>query len=810
MEIFKLYGSVLIDTEKAMSSMQKLVGEADKLGTKVGNSFKNVGSTLTSIGDKLTSAGAKMTATITTPLAALGTKALTIAGDVDKTMQLVKSTMGATTSEAEKLDMAIEKAASNSILTVNDAATAMLNFARQGYTAEDAISLLEPAMALAVGTGSDLDEVSSGLGNSLKAFNLSAKDSKSVTDLLAKAQASANTTTSDLLKAIEIAGPVFKTAGWDLDDLATVTGMFGDKSIDASEGATALKTGIARLMAPKGTDAITWMQKLGFMTEDLDNNFVNADGTCKTFSETLAMLCEGFSGLSEAERIQAASAIFGKNQYAKFLALIDSGVETFDRLNQKILENEGYCQMLSDSLMQGLGGSIESLKASFDVFMKNVGDSLGRVLMPLIEYITELLDKFNALDSETQDRIVKIGLVVAAIGPLLLILGTLCGALGNIISFTGTIINLVAKAPAAIGAITSALGKIPAILEAVGSFFTSTFGAIAMIIGGAILAVKEFVDMWRNGWDVIKTILEALGIALIAVGAIILGAPALITAVIAAIIFALSQLVIVIHDHWDEICQWCSEACENIKQWWSEMCEAIKEKWQEFKDWLAETWESIKEAFVETWTAIKEFFIEIWTGIKEFFIEIWTAIKDFFIEVWEGIRDFFVELWDSLVQKIQECIDAIIEFVTDMWNRAVEWFENVKQTIHDLLETIKEKVKNALEWIRDKGREFIENVKTKVTELKDKIIETVKDMFETVKNKVQESFEWIKNKLHDFLENAKNKIKEFIDHVLEKVKAFKEKVINTLRELFDQAKQKFEEMIIRLSRPAVARERNPP
>ena len=43
MEIFKLYGSVLIDTSKAMTSMQKLVGEADKVGTKLGNSFKTFG-----------------------------------------------------------------------------------------------------------------------------------------------------------------------------------------------------------------------------------------------------------------------------------------------------------------------------------------------------------------------------------------------------------------------------------------------------------------------------------------------------------------------------------------------------------------------------------------------------------------------------------------------------------------------------------------------------------------------------------------------------------------------------------------------
>ena len=72
MEIFKLYGSVLIDTEKAMSSMNSLISQADKFGNAIGNKFKDVGSSLTSLGDKLTSAGAKMTATVTAPIVALG------------------------------------------------------------------------------------------------------------------------------------------------------------------------------------------------------------------------------------------------------------------------------------------------------------------------------------------------------------------------------------------------------------------------------------------------------------------------------------------------------------------------------------------------------------------------------------------------------------------------------------------------------------------------------------------------------------------------------------------------------------------
>ncbi|MEI3219699.1 MAG: hypothetical protein V8S08_08935 [Lachnoclostridium sp.] len=60
---------------------------------------------------------------------------------------------------------------------------------------------------------------------------------------------------------------------------------------------------------------------------------------------------------------------------------------------------------------------------------------------------------------------------------------------------------------------------------------------------------KNSIDMFQNGFSVVKDILMGVGIALAAVGAVILGAPALVASVVAAIIFAVANLVIVIKEH---------------------------------------------------------------------------------------------------------------------------------------------------------------------------------------------------------------------------------------------------------------------
>lgn len=65
--------------------------------------------------------------------------------------------------------------------------------------------------------------------------------------------------------------------------------------------------------------------------------------------------------------------------------------------------------------------------------------------------------------------------------------------------------------------------------------------------------------MWKNGWNIIGEILKDLGIALVAIGAIILGAPAAVAGIVAGIAAVLSTLVIVVHEHWDEIVAWTKD-----------------------------------------------------------------------------------------------------------------------------------------------------------------------------------------------------------------------------------------------------------
>lgn len=374
-------------------------------------------------GDSIAGVGEKFTAGITAPIVGLGVAGVKNFGDVDKQLRLVQQTMGSSDKQASKLEKAIKSAASSSVYSMQDAADATLNFARQGFNATQAANMITPALSLAAGTGTDLTNVTEGLGNTMKAFGAKSKEASHYADMMAKAQAQANTTASGLFDAMSVAGSTAKTVGWSFSDLATITGVFGDHSIGASEGATALNTGLMRLASPAKSGA-TAMKQLGL-------NVFDAKGKLKDMPTVMQQLNDKFSGLNSQQKLAAASAIFGKQQASKWLTLIGTSPQKFSKMKTAIDGTKGTANSMANALMNGVGGSIEKLKSTFDVFKYNVGQNAGSVIKDVIDKITGLLDKFNNLDAGQQKQIVKWAAMAASVGPVITVFGKGISTIGS-------------------------------------------------------------------------------------------------------------------------------------------------------------------------------------------------------------------------------------------------------------------------------------------------------------------------------------------------------------------------------------------
>lgn len=478
-------GKFIDVTLRLIDNMSSGLNKAGQNLARHANRYQKAGKQIQKVGNSISSVGASFTKTVTTPIVALGAASVKSFGEVDKSMRLVEQTMGKTKWATADLEKEIKKAASKSVFSMQEATDATLNFARQGFNAKESANMLTPALDLAAGTATDLSQVTSGLGNTMKVFASQGLTAKQAADIFAKAQAQANTTTTELFNAMSVGAPIFKTVGWSMQDLATVTDVFGDNFISGSEGATAMKTGLARLVSP-AKDGAKWIDKLNL-------NLVNSDGTMKSMVDTQRELHKAFKNLTQEQKMQAASALFGKNQMNKWMTFIETSPKTIDKYRTSLDKASGTSKKMGNALMSGVGGSIEKLKSTFDVFKYSFGEAISGPVKKVVDKVTSLIDKFNNLDPAMQKNIAKILGIAAAVGPAILIFGKMVTTVGKVVHAFGTL-----------GRWFKVFGTLAGIVKAPAGM---VIGSIAGIALAALLIYKN----WDKIEPMFKKIMKSIG-----------------------------------------------------------------------------------------------------------------------------------------------------------------------------------------------------------------------------------------------------------------------------------------------------------
>lgn len=498
----------IIETEQDLKSLET---EYKNFGSVAAQQIAVAGDKMKELGGKIEGAG-RAIMPISTAVAGVGTVATAKFAEVDKIMALTNQTMRNTEEEAQLLQKAMEDAAANSTFGMNDAANASLNFARAGLDAKQAAATLAPAMNLAAGEGGNLDTVSQGLVATINGFGDSFDNAGRYADVFASACNNSALDIDSLSGAMSIAAPIFKSAGYSVNDAALYMGIMANNGIDANVAANALKTGIARLASP-ATEGAEAMERLGI-------EVFNADGSMKDSVEVQKLLHDSFATLSEQEQIAAASAIFGKNQMSNWLALINTAPGDVQTLSNSLAYCEGTTEEMADAMMSGFGGSIEKLKSSVDVLMTSLGGLIAECILPLIEKIQSAVDWLNGLDDGTKKIIVGVGLFVAAIGPCLIIVGKMTTAIGSIMTLAPKIVG-------AFGSIGGAIGKIGGSAGTAASSIGQLGGAAGSAAAPAASAGEAIGTLSQNALGFIALgagiLLAAAGLALMAKAAIELG-----------------------------------------------------------------------------------------------------------------------------------------------------------------------------------------------------------------------------------------------------------------------------------------------
>ena len=266
------------------------------------------------------------------------------------------------------------------------------------------------------------------------AFRLSSEELADSINFLNAVENQTVTSLDDVTTAIPKAAPVIQQLGGDVRDLAFLLTAMREGGINASEGANALKSGLASIINPTAKAS----EMLASMGINIDKIVESNRGNLRA---TVVEFATAMNQLDPLSRARAIEQLFGKFQFARISTLLQNVTQAGNQADRVLSLASSSVQELADLSAQELGMTAESAMNKFKGAVENLrfsliplGETFLTVLTPIVEMVTSLLDKFNNLGDGTKKVIAGIALVLGGIGPIaLMTFGLLANGLANII-----------------------------------------------------------------------------------------------------------------------------------------------------------------------------------------------------------------------------------------------------------------------------------------------------------------------------------------------------------------------------------------
>ena len=476
----------IIETEERLKSLEEQASQSAVAVQKIAA----VGEDLKNLGDKISGVGTTLTKSVTTPIVGLGTVAVKTAADFDTAMSQVAAVSGATGKDLDALRDKAREMGSKTKFSASEAAEAMNYMAMAGWKTSDMLSGIEGIMNLAAASGEDLASTSDIVTDALTAFGLTAADSGHFADILAAASSNANTNVSMMGETFKYCAPIAGALGFSAEDTAEAIGLMGNAGIKSTQAGTALRTIMSNLSGE--------VKICGSSIGEVTIATTNADGSMRDLSAILADCRTAFGGLSESEKAAAAEALVGKNAMSGFLALMNAAPADIEKVSSAIANCDGKSAEMAATMQDNLAGQLTILKSQLEELAISFGEILMPAIRQIVTWVQGFVDKLNGMDEGTKNTIVTIGLLAAAIGPVLIVIGKVVSAVGSIMTFIPTLIGGISSIGGGLSALWGILAANPV---------TLVIAAIAALIAIFVALwnnCEGFREFWINLWNVIK------------------------------------------------------------------------------------------------------------------------------------------------------------------------------------------------------------------------------------------------------------------------------------------------------------------
>jgi phage-related protein len=278
-------------------------------------------------------------------------------------------------------------------------------------------------------------------------------------------------------------------------------------------------------------------------------------------------------------------------------------------------------------------------------------DALQPVIESHVEKVKEFTNWFKNLSDGQKQMIIRIGAVVAAIGPALIAIGKVTSGVGTFLTTIPKITGVLAKlvpgisgaATAATGAGTAAAGAGTAVAGA-----GASIAAVAAPILAIVAVIAVLVAAFKHLWDTNEEFRNAI-----------------------------TGIWDNIKAKFQEFADGISERLNAVGINFDSVTSAIKAVWEGFCDFLAPIFEgtfkvieTVLSTVLDVLTGLLDVFIGLFTGNWE---QCWNGVKEIFQGVMNGIAGIFNALADTL--------KSVLDVVLGWFGTSCEDIKNVFATI---------------------------------------------------------------------------------------------------------------------------------
>lgn len=469
------------------------------------------------VGEKLSTVGGNLTKYVTAPLAAAGAGLLAVGSQFDDAFDKIRTGTGATGEALEELKEDFRAVAKEVPASFEDIATAIADYnTRLGLSGEALQKLSAQTLELARITGQDLATVIENTSQSFQAFQLPTQEYGNALDFVFKVSQSTGISLQQLQQDLIKFAPALQQLGLGFQESATLIGQLEKAGVNVEQVLSGLNKAVAT-MAKEGVKDANEAIKLLF--EQIKN--------APTDIQATQVAIDTFG--ARAGPALATAIREGKLEYQDLLATLQGSNET-------ILGVANDTKDWAERLAELKNNVMLALEPIGEQFFGAIND-----LIPLIKdvtaFIAGLIEKFANLPGPVQEAILIAGVLVAALGPVLSLVGSLITTIGTLTPMFAALSGPIGIAVAAIAGLTAAgvalyqnwdtiKARISSIWNSIKETASKVWGSIKDTIKGTINSIIGFINKWIRALNNIKIHVPSINIPLVGtVGGWTIGLP---------------------------------------------------------------------------------------------------------------------------------------------------------------------------------------------------------------------------------------------------------------------------------------------